>query len=314
MEHHQSSVEKFEKFIWKVENFSHLKSYVIYSEPFVLGGYPWRIILYPKGEVEAEESLSIYLEAVKTDNMSEGWSRDVKYKFHIFNQFDANMTTTKESMIEFKAYDDQWGCSSFMPLVDKLLDLKKGFIVNDVCMVGVEIFVRKSTQEKQVNRSVTLTFESLAGPIEVETLVPKIEDPCPNLKTLSPDCHEPTIDPDTELFTALGRVLYFLKTRKVKDMNEKTCKELQVLWDELKKFKFDLTWLEPQVQSALGIHRVLEKAMEVEKMKENVVVLELETEKLKTKLSAAEVNLEVERDLWKAKGIKEIDFDSELGP
>ncbi|XP_058740728.1 MATH domain and coiled-coil domain-containing protein At3g58250-like [Vicia villosa] len=249
---------------------------------------------------------------MKTDNMSEGWQRDVKYKFFIFNQFDANMTITEESMIEFKAYDDQWGYSSFMPLVD-LLDCKKGFIVNDVCIVGVEIFVCKSTHEKQVNQTVNLTFESLAGPTEVEVPVPQIEDQCQDLETLSPDCHEPTIDPDTELFTALGRVLYFLKTRKVKDMNEKACKELQILWDELKKFKFDLTWLEPQVRSALGIHRFLEKATEVEKLKENVVVLELETEKLKTKLSAAEVNLEVERDLLKAKGVKEIDFDSELG-
>jgi hypothetical protein len=37
MEHKLSSVEKF---TWKVENFSCLKK-EIYSEPFVLGGYPW---------------------------------------------------------------------------------------------------------------------------------------------------------------------------------------------------------------------------------------------------------------------------------
>jgi hypothetical protein len=48
-------------------------------------------------------------------------------------------------------------------------------------------------------------------------------------------------------------------------------------------------------------------------LKENVVVLELETERLKAKLAAAEVNLDVERDLLKSKGIKERDLDSELG-
>lgn len=97
-------------------------------------------------------------------------------------------------------------------------------------------------------------------------------------------------------------------------MNDEACKELQVLWDELVKFKFDLAWLEPHVQSALGMSTILEKAMVVEKLKENVVVLELGTEKLKTKLVTAEVNLEVERDLLKAKGVKEIDFESGLGP
>ena len=41
MEHEQSSVEKYEKFTWKVENFSRLKTDEVWSEPFVLGGYPW---------------------------------------------------------------------------------------------------------------------------------------------------------------------------------------------------------------------------------------------------------------------------------
>jgi hypothetical protein len=41
MEQEQSSVEKFEKFTWKIENFSRLKTDDVYSEPFVIGGYPW---------------------------------------------------------------------------------------------------------------------------------------------------------------------------------------------------------------------------------------------------------------------------------
>jgi len=40
-EHKQSIVEKFEVFTWKVENFSRRNKDGIYSEPFVLGGYPW---------------------------------------------------------------------------------------------------------------------------------------------------------------------------------------------------------------------------------------------------------------------------------
>ena len=40
-------------------------------------------------------------------------------------------------------------------------------------------------------------------------------------------------------FTALGRVLHFLKSKKVKDMNDDTCKELQNLWEELETVRFD---------------------------------------------------------------------------
>ncbi|MCI90216.1 ubiquitin carboxyl-terminal hydrolase family protein, partial [Trifolium medium] len=40
MEHEQSSPEIFNKFTWKIENFFHLNADKLYSEPFVLGGYP----------------------------------------------------------------------------------------------------------------------------------------------------------------------------------------------------------------------------------------------------------------------------------
>jgi ribosomal protein L12E/L44/L45/RPP1/RPP2 len=39
----------------------------------------------------------------------------------------------------------------------------------------------------------------------------------------------------------------------------------------------------------------------------------IQVEKLKTELVAAEVNLDTERNLLIAKGLKEVDLDSELG-
>jgi len=57
----------------------------------------------------------------------------------------------------------------------------------------------------------------------------------------------------------------------------------------------------------------VEKVLQVEKLEENVVALELETENLKAKLAAAEVNIDLEKDLLKAKGFEERDLDFELG-
>jgi hypothetical protein len=38
----EESVDKFEKFTWKVENFSKYDPDTdVYSEPFLIGGYPW---------------------------------------------------------------------------------------------------------------------------------------------------------------------------------------------------------------------------------------------------------------------------------
>ncbi|GAU17572.1 hypothetical protein TSUD_341160 [Trifolium subterraneum] len=280
------------KFTWKIENFSHLNDEKIYSEPFILGGYPWKIVLYPMGvkideNKGAVDQLAIYLEAMKTANMSEGWSRVVKFKLVVFNQLNTNKTITTETIHDFNEKVVSLGYPSFMTLTE-LHNPGNGFIVKDACIVGAEVFISKSTSEKQVNQ----TVNSNVSPVSIKS----------------------TKQVNAELgYATLGRVITFLQTNKVKDMNDKTCKELQVLWDQLKKFKLDLTWLEPQVQSALGMKGYVEKALQVEKLKENVVISELETERLKANLAAAEVNLDMERDLLKEKGIKERDLDSELG-
>ncbi|GAU17577.1 hypothetical protein TSUD_341210 [Trifolium subterraneum] len=262
MEHQESNGEVFEKFTWKIENFSQLNSVErIYSEPFVLGGYPWRIYFYPMVN-NRDEKLSIYLEAVQmqTSNVSKNWSRDVKFRLVVFNQLDTNKTITNESKIVFNASSAAWGYASLMPLVE-LRDPKKGFIVNDVCIVGAEVFVgkRNLTPENRVSQAVTLT-----GNTNVEVQKPKPE---------------------------------------VKDTKDKAREDLQVLWEELEKHRSDLIWLEPHVQSALKIKNYVEKALYVEKLKNNVVDQELETKRLKTKLVAAEENLNIERELLKAKGI-----------
>ncbi|KAK2364554.1 ubiquitin-specific protease [Trifolium repens] len=316
MELQESITEIFEKFTWKIHNFSRLNADKMYSEPFVINGYPWRILLYPKG-IKVDNYLSIYLEAMKTANMSEGWSRGVKFKLVVFNQLNTNMTITNESNHDFNAKEPDWGFASFMSLT-KLHE--KGFLEKDACIVGAEVFVSKSTLEKRVSQTVNLTtsFGSQAGQMKVEVPSLKPERRGPSLEPLlpvsSPICIEHTKENDAELVSAaLGRVIYFLKTRKVKDMNEQACKDLQVLWDQLEKSQFDLTWLEPHVKYALGLKCYVEKAVEAENLKENMVVLELEMERLKVKSFAAEVNLDAERDLLKAKGYKERDLDSELG-
>jgi hypothetical protein len=129
MEHGRSSVEKYEKFTWKIENFSRFQiGQEIYSEPFVLDGYPWyysitviefiglintiytsvygsnlwfwfrRISLYPSGDDIDNDYLLVYLEAVQMQtnnaNMSNGWSRDVKFNLVVFNQLDSYMNIT----------------------------------------------------------------------------------------------------------------------------------------------------------------------------------------------------------------------------
>ncbi|XP_072054072.1 MATH domain and coiled-coil domain-containing protein At3g58280 isoform X2 [Arachis hypogaea] len=90
-------------------------------------------------------------------------------------------------------------------------------------------------------------------------------------------------------FTSLGQVLHFLKTSKVKDMDEDGCNYLKGLWEELVRYSgFNLTWLEPYVQSALGMKSHLERAAGMDDLSDNLVAIEIKMKNLREELAAAE--------------------------
>ncbi|KAM2162101.1 hypothetical protein ACFX1Q_039938 [Malus domestica] len=249
-------------FTWRVDNFSQLKKYQHYSEVFVIGGYKWRMLIYARGN--NVDCLSVYLDVAEASTLPYGWNRYTKFKLTLVDQFDTNKSITKDLEHTFTASTVDWGLTSFIPL-SELHRHDKGYLVNDVCVVEVEVSVRNG------------------------------------IKILE----------DQE--TALGRVLHFLKTTKAKDMNADACQRLQLLWEELEAFKFDLAWLEPHVQSVFGMTK---KVGIVNRLKEDVDVLDNEIKTRRAILADAEAELEVaKRNLAEAEEeyFSKIDMDSELG-
>ncbi|PRQ55941.1 putative ubiquitinyl hydrolase 1 [Rosa chinensis] len=121
-------------------------------------------------------------------------------------------------------------------------------------------------------------------------------------------------------FTALGQLLHFLDTTKVKDMMEDPrehdpCDHLQVLWEEVETFRFDLSWLEPYVQSALEMKKFGEREGVMKKLREDVDALETEIKRLRAMLSVAEEDHAVaKRNLAKAEeSFGEANLNSKLG-
>ncbi|XP_061999954.1 MATH domain and coiled-coil domain-containing protein At3g58210-like isoform X3 [Rosa rugosa] len=116
-------------------------------------------------------------------------------------------------------------------------------------------------------------------------------------------------------FQTLGELLHFLKTTKIKDMTQETCEHLQTLWEDLEIFKFDLAWLEPHVQSALAMKKLLEKARKVKRMREDVEGLVNEQKRRTLALAVTEMDLEAaKKELSKEEeGFTEIDMETELG-
>ncbi|CAK8544210.1 unnamed protein product [Lathyrus sativus] len=110
-------------------------------------------------------------------------------------------------------------------------------------------------------------------------------------------------------------------------MNDFACKNLQIIWEELQHFSFDLTWLKPHVDSALGMRSYLMKLEEAKKLKDNVIALELEMEthkdtlvaldlemrRVTSRINTLELNLDAARDLLIAEELEEVDLEAELG-
>ncbi|KAK4789613.1 hypothetical protein SAY86_016917 [Trapa natans] len=128
------------KFIWTIENFSRLDSRKLFSDIFVVGGYKWRILIFPKGN--NVDHLSLYLDVADSPTLPYGWSRFAQFSLAVVNQIQSKYTLRKETEHPFNARESDWGFTSFMSLGD-LYDPVRGYMVNDRVIVEAEVVVRK---------------------------------------------------------------------------------------------------------------------------------------------------------------------------
>ncbi|KRH32941.2 hypothetical protein GLYMA_10G088100v4, partial [Glycine max] len=283
MRNQNTKDKMLEKFTWTIRNFSTIDSNELYSDSFFLDNHTWRILMFPKGD--NVDYLSIYVDAGGDPAyLPRHWKKYAYFKLALINQVNEKMNKIKEFSHMFNASKIELGFSRFIPL-DELCDSSRGFIVNDTCIIQVEILANKSEHENQVDKSVSkidddkhvectdnrLPKEMISassdklvdfrgiGKVE-QDFVPLLEEVCSRHPSLIDSKQKKSQRFIEWAFTALCRVLHFLKTKRVKDMDDDdACKHLQNLWEELEVFRFDLTWLEPHVQSALSMKNYMEK-------------------------------------------------------
>ncbi|KDP21926.1 hypothetical protein JCGZ_03064 [Jatropha curcas] len=128
------------KFTWTIENFSRLNTKKHYSDLFIVGGYKWRILIFPKGN--NVDHLSMYLDVADSATLPYGWSRYAQFSLAVVNQIHNKYSIRKDTQHQFNARESDWGFTSFMPLSD-LYDPSRGYLVNDTVIVEAEVAVRK---------------------------------------------------------------------------------------------------------------------------------------------------------------------------
>ncbi|CAL4892217.1 unnamed protein product [Urochloa decumbens] len=128
------------RFTWTIESFSRLNTKKHYSDAFVVGGYKWRVLIFPKGN--NVDHFSMYLDVADSGNLPYGWSRYAQFSLAVVNQIHPKYTIRKDTQHQFNARESDWGFTSFMPLSD-LYDPSRGYLVNDTIVVEAEVAVRR---------------------------------------------------------------------------------------------------------------------------------------------------------------------------
>ncbi|KAK3120269.1 hypothetical protein QOZ80_9AG0684800 [Eleusine coracana subsp. coracana] len=128
------------RFTWTIDNFTRFNGKKLYSDVFVIGGYKWRVLIFPKGN--NVDQFSMYLDVADSANLPYGWSRYAQFSLAVVNQIQPKYSIRKDTQHQFNARESDWGFTSFMPL-GELYDPSRGYLVNDTVVVEAEVAVRK---------------------------------------------------------------------------------------------------------------------------------------------------------------------------
>ncbi|KAF9596191.1 hypothetical protein IFM89_007509, partial [Coptis chinensis] len=139
-------------YTFKIQSFSSLlkhSSDKYESNVFESGGYKWKLLLYPRGDesVNAKDHISLYLVIAETDSLPSGWEVNATFKLILFDQIKDKYLAVEDNgrmARRFHVRKTEWGFSQLVPLVT-FNDPSNGYLVNNTCVFGAEIFVRNNT-------------------------------------------------------------------------------------------------------------------------------------------------------------------------
>ncbi|KAG7634883.1 unnamed protein product [Arabidopsis thaliana] len=128
-----------DKFTWVLEKFSSWKDQC-YSPVFTVAGCNWRLLAFPKG-AKNDRYFSVYLD-LEPGSLPPGWRREVKFSITLDNVCP-NTDRVLGGPCFFDAKSNIWGFQDFL-LLEKLVNIAEGFLVNDRLTIVAEVDVLPS--------------------------------------------------------------------------------------------------------------------------------------------------------------------------
>ncbi|WJX85060.1 hypothetical protein P8452_67566 [Trifolium repens] len=139
-------------YTFKMQSFSLLSKASIekcVSDEFEAGGYKWRLSIYPNGNTKGngQGHVSIYLELMDLTSLPIDWEVNAIINFSTYNFRDDEYITTQDATVRrFHVLKTEWGISKFLNL-NTFLDPSNGYLVDDTCVFGAEVFIVKTANK-----------------------------------------------------------------------------------------------------------------------------------------------------------------------
>ncbi|XP_059462004.1 uncharacterized protein LOC132190998 [Corylus avellana] len=139
-------------YIFRIQNFSlllEMKQEKCDFGQFEVGSYQWRLVLYPNGKTNSNGNghISLYLGIAGTNDLSLGWEVNVNIRFFVYDQIRDKYLSVQDAngrVRRFHNLKTEWGFAQLLSH-ETLNDLSNGYLVDDTCVFGVEVFVIKAT-------------------------------------------------------------------------------------------------------------------------------------------------------------------------
>ncbi|XP_012833006.1 PREDICTED: uncharacterized protein LOC105953872 [Erythranthe guttata] len=133
-------------FLIKINSFSLLGSCGMdkyETKKFIAGDYKWKLIIYPCGDKNVGKDgdyVSVYLAMADTSSLVANTDVNVVFTIFLYNQISNNYLHSLGITRRFHAIKSEWGISKFISK-KVLSDPSHGYLVDDNCVFGAEVFV-----------------------------------------------------------------------------------------------------------------------------------------------------------------------------
>ncbi|KAL7145555.1 hypothetical protein ABFS83_07G092400 [Erythranthe nasuta] len=135
-------------FLIKIESFSLLDKCRVgkyETKEFVAGEYKWRLVIYPNGDNNNGKEcdyISVKLAMVYTSSMPKNWEVNANFSILLYNWISGDYVSSLGRTRRFQRTQSEWGFSKFISKKN-MFDASNGYIMNDNCVFGAEVFVVK---------------------------------------------------------------------------------------------------------------------------------------------------------------------------